>query len=113
MAGEYRANSGSEYRGVPLRRGTRLIRVRTARRAPQQGQPGRPVTNPAIPHRELPRHVCAECFGPRSHYRRGPFCARCERELFGNSRDGYQAFIRSERARNLAAARKRAREAVS
>jgi hypothetical protein len=110
---ESRANSGSEYRGVPLRKGTRLIRVRTARRVPQQGQPDRPLTHPGIPHEQLPRHACAECFGPRSHYRRGPFCAECERDLFGDSLDGYQSFIRSERARQVQAARKRTRRAAS
>jgi hypothetical protein len=99
-----------EYRGARLRRGTRLIRLRSARRVPWQGQPDRPATHPAIPHRELPRHTCAECFGPRSHYSQALFCSRCERELFG--RNGYQSFIRSERARNLAAARKRVRKAA-
>jgi hypothetical protein len=113
VSDEYRANSGSEYRDVPLRRGTRLIRVRTARRVPQQGQPDRPLTHPRIPHAGREEHVCAECFGPRSRYRDGQFCARCERDLFGDSRDGYGSFIRSERARNVQAARKRAREAAS
>ena len=108
-----RANSGSEYRGVPLRRGTRLIRVRNAKRAPQQGQPDRPVTHPGIPHACREEHACAECFGPRNRYQDGPFCFRCERELFGDGRSGYRSFIRSERARQVQKARKRARETAS
>lgn len=100
---------GRPQRGLRLKKGTRMLRIRTKGRVSWQGQPERPRTHPGIPHAELPRHVCAECFGPRSHYRRGPFCARCETALFGNSRDGYQAFLRSERARNREAVRKRAR----
>lgn len=99
-----------EYRGARLKKGTRMIRMRSARRAPQQGQPERVPTHPDVPHKQLPRHVCAECFGPRSHYRRGPFCALCERKLFGSSLDGYQSFIRSERARRTMAARKKKKE---
>lgn len=108
-----RAKKGLEYQGVPLRKGVRLIRVRTARRVPQQGQPDRPLTHPGIPHADREKHACAECFGPRSRYRDGPFCYKCELALFGDGRSGYQSFIRSERARNVQAARKREREAAS
>ena len=57
--------------------------------------PGHPAPKPS----KLEHHICAECFGPRSRYRRGQFCAKCERELFGSEREGYASFIRSERRR--------------
>ena len=89
------------------------MRIRTMGRTSWQGQPDRPVTHPRIPHKELQPHVCAECFGPRSHYRKGPFCTRCERALFGNETTGYESFIRSERARRAQAARKQKAAAAS
>jgi hypothetical protein len=98
-----------DYRGRRLPRGTRMLRMRSTGRRPQQGQPARPVTDPErIPHQDQEEHFCAECFGPRSRYRDGPFCARCEQDLFGDGRSGYTRFIRSERARRREAAKKAA-----
>jgi hypothetical protein len=96
-----------DYRGRQLPRGTRMLRMRSERRWPQQGQPERPVTDPRIPHQGREEHFCGECFGPRNRYRDGPFCARCEGTLFGD--EGYVCFLRSERARRREAARKAAR----
>jgi hypothetical protein len=98
-----------EYRGSRLRKGTRLLRMRSERRWPQQGQPERPVTDPRIPHQDREEHFCGECFGPRNRYRDGPFCARCEQDLFGDGRSGYVCFLRSERARRREAVKKAAR----
>ena len=100
-------NPAEDYRGRPLRRGSRVMRIRSMGRTPWQGQPDRPVTHPSIRHQETEAHVCAECFGVRSRYRKGPFCTRCERDLFGDATMGDETFIRSERARQTAAARKR------
>jgi hypothetical protein len=56
--------------------------------------PGHKPPKPSQPE----HHVCAECFGPRSRYRQGQFCTRCERRLFdGNEHTGYTSFIRRER----------------
>jgi hypothetical protein len=89
-----------------------MLRMRSARRWPQQGQPFRPVTDPErVPHADREEHVCAECFGPRSRYRRGPFCYQCERFLFGNGTSGYESFVRSERQRRTEAAKRAARRA--
>lgn len=87
------------YRGRHLRKGTRMLRTRTLYRA---GNPGQPVPELTDPKRiraqgNPARHTCSECFGPRSAYRRGYFCARCEQALFGTSYNGQAAFIRSER----------------
>ena len=112
----------TEHQGRPARppsvsprwrKGTRTMRLRTAMRAAgANGQPAAPVTEPdRIKSQGNPaRHTCAECFGPRSTYRQGPFCARCERELFGDSFNGYKRFIRSERLRQTWV-RRRLREA--
>jgi hypothetical protein len=82
------------------RKGTRAMRQRTWARTGNPGQPYAPPTHPErIPHTEVGEHRCGECFGPRSMHRKGPFCTRCERELFGNETWGYQSFVRSERAR--------------
>jgi hypothetical protein len=79
------------------------MRLRTARAAGNRpGQPEAVITDPLrIPAQGHPvrGHRCGECFGPRSAYRRGLFCSRCEREMFGSESDGYGKFIRSERAR--------------
>jgi hypothetical protein len=77
-----------EYRGSRLRKGTRMLRMRSERRWPQQGQPERPVTDPRIPHQDREEHFCGECFGPRN---------------------GYVCFLRSERARRREAVKKAAR----
>jgi hypothetical protein len=77
------------------------------------GQPVRPRTDPKhVPPTPLQvlreRHVCAECFGPRSRIRAKNghlFCAVCERALFGDDRSGQDSFIRSERARRAQAIR--------
>jgi hypothetical protein len=98
-----------EYRGRQLRKGTRLVRMRSAKRVPEQGQPYRPLTHPAIPRGEPETHTCAECFGPRSRYRKGQFCYQCEQALFGNGTSGYEEFIASERARRAAAGKRAAR----
>jgi hypothetical protein len=98
---------GSMHRSA-YRRGTRVIRPRTFRRG---GRPGQPLAPPTDPKRIYPsapeRHYCAECFGPRNRYQEGPFCARCERALFGDPRLGYKSFIRSERQRNIHRERRR------
>lgn len=99
MSGGENTSPQPAYQGRHLPRGTRMLRIRTTRRAVQQGQPERPLTHESIPHEQQHKHVCAECFGPRSGYRRGLFCFQCERALFGDGSDGYQAFVRSERAR--------------
>lgn len=99
-----------EYRGTRLRRGTRMLRMRSTRRWPQQGQPATPPTHPAIPHMPREEHVCAECFGPRSRYRKGQFCFRCERALFGDGTSGYESFIQSEKQRRVEAAKRARRE---
>jgi hypothetical protein len=101
-----------EYRGSRLRKGTRLIRMRSGRRAPQQGQPPRPLTHPGIPHEPRQEHACAECFGPRSRYRRGQFCYQCEQALFGDGTAGYELFIRSEKRRRAEAAKAAQRAAA-
>jgi hypothetical protein len=101
-----------EYRGTRLRRGTRMLRMRSAKRFPQQGQPERPLTHPGIPHEPRQEHACAECFGPRSRYRKGQFCFRCEQALFGDGTGGYERFIASERQRRAEAAKRRARRAA-
>lgn len=90
------------------RKGTRALRMRTVIRAGfVPGQPAAPETGHGTRPRGNPeRHTCAECFGPRSAYRRGPFCARCELALFGDSRDGYQKFVRTERARRREATKR-------
>jgi hypothetical protein len=114
----------SESYGVPARppsipprwrKGTRAIRLRTARRAgAASGQPRAPVTDPGrVRHRGLAKHTCGECFGPRSAYRDSLFCNRCELALFGDSRAGYQRFLRSERARTREMAKRRPRKAAS
>jgi ParB/RepB/Spo0J family partition protein len=97
-----------EYRGRSLKKGTRMIRMRSARRLPQQGQPERPVTHPGIPHAEREGHTCSECFGPRNRYREGQFCYQCEKALFGDGSSGYGKFVRSERQRRAEAAKRRA-----
>ena len=88
------------------------MRLRTARQATgANGQPAAPPAGYGIkPQGNPARHTCAECFGPRSAYRQGLFCARCERVLFGDSLNGYQRFIRSERQRRVSV-RRRLREA--
>jgi hypothetical protein len=88
------------------------MRLRTARQATgANGQPQAPVTGHGVrPQGNPARHTCAECFGPRSVYRQGLFCARCELALFGDEFSGYQRFIRSERQRRVSV-RRRLREA--
>jgi hypothetical protein len=111
----------TEHQGVPARppnasprwrKGTRAVRLRTARRATgANGQPQAPVTGHGARPQDLPKGLtCAECFGPRSAYRQGLFCARCERALFGDEFNGYQRFIRSER-QHQTAVRQRLRKA--
>lgn len=82
-----------------MRAGTRMLRVRTLRRVPSPAQPERVTTDPRVEHRPVTRHTCSECFGPRSMYAGGFFCARCEQELFGMAGYAYKSFIRSEKAR--------------
>jgi hypothetical protein len=103
---EVNTTSQPAYEGRRMRKGTRMLRWRTLSRVPQQGQPERPIIDPGLP-RSKPVHLtCAECFGPRSRYQDGPFCYQCERALFGDGRQGYTRFIRSERQRRVMARRK-------
>ena len=87
--------------------------MRSARRFPQQGQPARPATHPDIPHQPREEHRCAECFGPRSRYRKGQFCSGCERALFGDGTMGYASFIRSETQHQAELRKRRARVAAA
>jgi hypothetical protein len=87
-----------------------MLRQRTLSRGGNPGQPYAAVTDPRRikPAKPEKRKRCGECFGPRSRYQSGLFCSRCEVELFGDRRLGYIHFIRSERARNVQRARRRA-----
>jgi hypothetical protein len=91
------------------------MRLRTARRAgTASGQPRAVPTDPGrVRHRNLTKHTCGECFGPRSAYRDSLFCNQCETALFGHPRTGYQSFVRSERARRREMAKRLARKAAS
>src|SRR5690349_21619912 len=90
------------------KKGTRALRWRTLGRAglTGTGQPRVDYDPVEKPQGNPPKHVCAECFGPRSAYRRGFFCTRCERALFGNENAGYESFIRSQR-KHMSYVRKR------
>lgn len=90
-----------------VRKGTRMLRYSHARVAHIAGVPGHaaaPLTDPErIPHQEATTHVCGWCGGTVSHNNRAMnrsrlLCHSCMRAEFGGP-DSYDAFIRSERAR--------------
>jgi hypothetical protein len=87
------------------------MRARTTARAGfRPGQPELVLRDPKrIRSAGLTHHVCGWCGGPRSHhkpYRHRVLCHSCMRAEFGSA-ESYDAFIRSERARTLAAERRR------
>jgi hypothetical protein len=78
------------------------MRMRTEHRAGRQ--PGQPVPVTTEPER-FPRkekaehHYCGECFGPRNAYEKRLFCNPCMDKMFSMGSWGYDAFLRSCRAR--------------
>jgi hypothetical protein len=84
-----------------------MMRWRTyARLGNTNGQPGIPLDRPEdTPHQQVKKHICGWCGGPRSHLSTTHvstarvLCHLCMRAEFGGYQ-GYDSFIRSERARH-------------